>query len=326
MKMEEKNKNIEKENISIVIPSYNAKELLRKNLPYLLKAVRPDDEVVVVDDGSSDSSADFIKNTYPNIRVIRLERNQGFSVACNCGIKESNNNLVYLLNTDVEVTQNFIEPLLNHFQNDNTFAVNSREISQGLEANFDILIFVDFKFGIFWHSYKKVPRLKKAIPILFANGGHTLIDKKKFLSLGGFDELYRPIYWEDWDISYRARKMGYEIIYEPQSEIYHNPKTTLGKLFTEEDIRIIQWRNHLLFIWKNIFSRWFLLEHIFFLPIEFALSPFIGKAFFNRAFFQALQRLPEALRARRKVHSLKYIFTDKELIDKFSLRFLKEFL
>lgn len=325
--MEEKDINIDRENVSIIIPTYNEKDLLKRNLPYLLKAVRASDEIIVVDDGSTDGSAEFIKNNYPHIRLVSLQENQGFSIACNCGIRESGNNLVYLLNNDVEVTQNFIEPLLNHFQKDNIFAVKSREITPSSEViDFDILIYVDFKFGIFWYRYEKVPPLKNAVSILFADGGHTMFDKKKFLSLGGFDELYRPAYWEDWDISYRARKMGYEIIYEPQSEVYHNPKTTLGKLFTEEDIRIIQWRNHFLFIWKNIFSHRFLMEHIFFLPIEIALLPFIGKGFFNKAFFRALQRLPEALQARKRVRSLKYVFTDKELINKFSLQELKKSL
>lgn len=325
--MQEKNINIDRQNVSIIIPSYNGKDLLRKNLPYLLKAVRPDDEIIVVDDGGTDSSVEYIKNTYPDIRVTRLEKNQGFSAACNRGAQESKNDLIYFLNNDIEVTQNVLNPLLAHFQEDNMFAVKSREITPGSEViDFDMLIHVDFRFGVFWYRYEKVPPLKNAVPILFADGGHTMFNKEKFLSLGGFDELYCPAYWEDWDISYRARKMGYEIIYEPQSEVYHNPKTTFGKLFTEEDIRIIQWRNHFLFIWKNIFSRWFLVKHIFFLPLEIALSPFIGKGFFNKAFFRALQRLPEALQARKRVRSLNYVFTDKELITEFSLHSLRKSL
>jgi GT2 family glycosyltransferase len=326
MKNEQKNINIEKENISIVIPSYNGKELLRENLPFLLKAVRPYDELIVVDDGSVDGSIEFIKNNYPGIRLICLKQNQGFGSACNCGIRESNNNLVYLLNNDVKVKQNFIKPLLKHFQKENTFAVNSREISPSVKTDFDVLIFAEFKFGIFWYRYVKVPRLKKAVPVLFANGGHTLIDKKKFLSLGGFDKLYYPAYWEDWDISYSAGKLGYEIIYEPKSEIYHNKKVSFSKMFSEKEIKIIQWKNHFLFIWKNIFSPWFLLKHIFFLPIELALLPFIGKAFFSKAFLQAFKRLPEALQARRRTCSLKYVFTDKELLDKFSFKPPKESL
>ncbi len=324
--MEKNNKNIEKENVSIIIPSYNGKELLGENLPFLLKAIRPDDEIIIVDDGSIDGSAEFIKKNYPGVRLICLKENKGFGSACNCGIKESSNNLVYLLNNDVKVTRNFIEPLLNHFQKENTFAVNSREFFLGAETDFDVLIFAEFKFGIFWYHYTKVPRLKNAVPTLFANGGHTLIDKKKFISLGGFDKLYYPAYWEDWDISYRARKLGYEIIHEPQSEVFHDKKVSFGKMFNEKEIKILQWRNHFLFIWKNIFSPWFLLEHIFSLPIGLVLLPFIGRGFFSKAFFQAFKRLPEALRSRKRVCSLEYVFTDKELINKFSFKLVKESL
>ncbi|MFH1783739.1 MAG: glycosyltransferase family 2 protein [bacterium] len=321
--MQKNNTNTEKENISVIIPSYNGKELLGRNLPHLLKAVRPGDEIIIADDGSVDGSAEFIENNYPGIKLIRLDKNQGFSSACNRGIKESRNRLVYLLNNDVKVKQDFIGPLLGHFQKENTFAVNSREIPPGVETDFDVLTLSEFKFGIFWYHYARVPRLKDAVPVLFANGGHTLIDKEKFISLGGFDKLYSPAYWEDWDISYRARKLGYEVIYEPQSELYHDKKGSFGKILSEKDIRILQWRNHFLFIWKNISSGWLLLEHIFFLPILLALLPLIGKGYFCRAFFQAFRRLPEALDARKKVSSLKYIFTDKEVIKRFSVKSVK---
>jgi len=306
------------EKVSIIIPNFNGKELLKENLPSLLKATCDNNEIIVVDDGSTDGSAEFIRSSYPDIKLLRLEKNQGFGTACNHGIKESKNRLIYLLNNDIRVGQNFLQPLLTHFQKDDIFAVRSREVSPDLGAvDFDVLIYADFKFGIFWYRYERTHRLKDAVPTLFADGGHTMFDKEKFLILGGFDALYRPFYWEDWDISYRAWKKGWRTLYAPRSEVFHKSGSTVSKIYSDKYTQSIRWKNHFLFIWKNITSRWLISKHFFFLPFELVVAPFLGEITYTLGFFCALKQLPPAIKKRRLAKKEKYIFSDYDILKQF---------
>lgn len=318
------------ERISIVITNFNGRKHLEHNLPSLIKALNFSGgrhEILVVDDGSTDGSVQFLREHFPRVRVISLEKNQGYINACNLGFSEAKSRLVYLMNNDVEVSSDFLSPLIAHFQNEDTFAVDSGEINYDSEGNeYDRIISVDFRWGIVWYKYHLISPRNKAYPTLFIHGGHTLFDKEKFLTLGSLDSLFSPIYWDCWDLSFRAWRCGWKSFHEPASKVYHRHKTTINKLYSNRKISTIHWEHCFLFTWKNISSRWFLLKHIFFLPIEIIVLPFIGKGFFSKAFFQALKRLKEALQSRKRVRSLKYVFTDKEIIKRFSFSNLKKYL
>ena len=308
----------DREKVSIVIPNYNGRELLRKNLPPLLEAVCSDDEIIIVDDGSVDGSVEFITSFYPELKLIFSAKNEGFAYACNKGVAASNNKIVYLLNNDVKVTENFLDVILPHFQQEDIFAVSSRRLSSNsCLKQVDSLIEVQFRLGTFWYRYKQVNEFKKAVPIIFAPGGCSAFNKNKFLQLGGFDSLYRPIYWEDWDISYRAWKHGWKVLYEPRSFVYHNhPKATMERMFSNEEIKSIQWKNYFLFVWKNITSKRLFYEHLFFLPWQLVLTPLLKKKSFAIGFIHALKQLPEALKKRRKNRE-EYNLTDHDILQQF---------
>jgi len=117
-----------KNSLSIIIPNFNGKELLKENLPVLLEhafAGGNHPEIIVVDDGSSDGSAEFLRDNFPQIKVIPLPQNHGFAYACNAGVNEAKGEIIYLLNSDVKVCAGFLEPLLAHFDKDDIFAVGS---------------------------------------------------------------------------------------------------------------------------------------------------------------------------------------------------------
>ena len=102
--------------ISVVIPNYNGKNLLKKNLPIVIKNC-PGAEIIVVDDCSKDQSVQFLHKTFKKVRTIKLKKNYGFAIASNTGVKAAKNNLVLLLNSDVVPKNNFLNPARSHFRN-----------------------------------------------------------------------------------------------------------------------------------------------------------------------------------------------------------------
>ncbi|MDA1317178.1 MAG: hypothetical protein O3B87_04095, partial [bacterium] len=149
----------------------------------------------------------------------------------------------------------------------------------------------------------------------WAEGGASLVDVAKFRTLGGFDELYAPFYWEDIDLSYRAWKRGYSILFTSDIEVEHHHETTISKYFTRRDITSIAYRNQLIFIWKNISSLSLIVSHKFALLKRIIRSILTGDGAFLYGFFQATLRFPAILIKRMKVpHNL----TDHEIFSQFT--------
>ena len=134
--------------------------------------------------------------------------------------------------------------------------------------------------------------------------------------MSGFDKLFRPFNWEDWDISYHAWKRGWKTLYEPRSQVYHERLLTLGKMYSKKEIETIQWKNHFLFTWKNITSKRLLFQHFLFLPTQIIISLFLKKLTFVRGLFFALKQLREVIRKRKSVQK-DFIFSDEEILEKF---------
>ena len=111
---------------SVVIPNWNGKDLLAKYIPPLLEAMagHADNEIIVVDNGSSDGSAQFLRDNFPRVKVLALEKNLGFGGGSNAGFNAARNDVVVLLNSDMRVEREFLEPLLNGFTDAQVFAVS----------------------------------------------------------------------------------------------------------------------------------------------------------------------------------------------------------
>ena len=140
-----------------------------------------------------------------------------------------------------------------------------------------------------------------------------MVDRKRYLELGGFDTMYHPLYYEEIDLSYRALKRGWKVLYEPRSIAYHKVQATITKQSKRRKIGWISARNNYLFVWRNILDPsmtasflanipWFLLRDLFRLRFRFWI-----------AFFMALKRLPRALDGRfREKREVK--FSDGETL------------
>jgi GT2 family glycosyltransferase len=246
-----------KPEVSIVIPNYNGKELLSSNLPSVLKAfenpVNNIKEIIIVDDASKDGSGEYLKTNYPQVKVVKHKINRGFSSAVNTGARTARGNLIALLNNDVAVEKDFLRSVFVHFKKVNVFAVSLHEKGYGWAKGAFVDGFVGFEPGT---------ESKKPHDTFWVNGGSGVFRRSVWMKLGGMDEnLFSPFYWEDIDISYRAVKRGYRVIWEPGAKVIHEHESTTSKLPKKYKSRI-QERNQLLFIWKNITSQRLFRRHI----------------------------------------------------------------
>jgi GT2 family glycosyltransferase len=303
------------EGISIIIPNYNGERLLRKNLNTLFKALKTFKkawEIIIVDDGSTDNSVNFIRKFYPNVKLICLDKNRGFARASNEGVRQARYKIVYLLNTDVIVKSGFLDPIWEDFSQKDIFAIGS------IEGDFlDALPVIKFRWGIFWYRYQKFNvNQKKPILTAFVNAGHSAYDKEKFLRLGGFDELYRPFYFEDLDICWRAWRYGWKSVYEPRSRVNHFHQSTIRRYYRPFQVQSIHWRNRFLFTWKNINLPNLWIKHLFFLPLQLFILPILGKPHFSIGFLLALLKLKLFIKKRSEIS--RYILREDTLFKIFS--------
>ncbi|MDI6731157.1 MAG: glycosyltransferase family 2 protein [Candidatus Margulisbacteria bacterium] len=311
-------------NISIIIPNFNGFQHLKNNLPGLINAIAHQAiEVIIVDNGSKDQSIDYLKNTYPQILIIRIPSPIGFSRSCNIGAKKARSLLLLFLNNDVAVSNNFFIPLIKHFDDDKVFAVTPSIIVPRMGNLNEALTSATFKGGAINVDFYASRRWKKqpdaALPILFGCGAALMVDKEKFSQLGGFDELYSPFYCEDLDLSYRAQRRGWKVLCEPKSIVYHLKEGTIASEFKHRSIAIIRRKNQYIFIWKNIFDIKLLLSHFFELLLVKILIPNITEWI---AIGQALAQLP-AILIKRQEESHFNAVKDRAILDS-SAYFLEE--
>lgn len=302
--------------VSIIIPNFNGAHLLEKNLPNILKEAnemnRPF-EIIVVDDDSSDGSIEFLTQKFPEIQIISTGRNLGFGMAVNAGVFFSKGDIILIINNDVWIKEGFFKPLLRHFGEDGLFSVVPTILSNNEN---EAIVSCEFWYGLF--GIKRLGNRhydQDTMELLYPSGTVAAYDKKKFLELEGFDDIYAPFYWEDVDLGYRAWKMGWRTIYEPESIAYHEHRATIRKFYTDHFIRIIEQRNAIIFVWKNIDEPCLLFEHVLFLHIRLLRAIFIQDRVFLKAFWQALQMM-ERVFTRRRIRRQKYLsrITDKEII------------
>lgn len=251
---------------SVVIPTWNGLNLLRENLPSVMQAASkvPGTEILLVDDASSDETVAYVEANFSDVRVLRLETNQGFAAACNRGAEAATNDVVVFLNNDMRVHEQFLSTLLRNFCDPQLFAVSAqiffadpakRREETGLTE-------LQLEQGRLRVGHRDDPLIKTAYPCAYAGGGSSAFDRRKFLDLGGFDSLFCPFYFEDTDLSYRAWKRGWKVLYEPNSHVYHEHRGTVGKRFPDKYVEHVVRRNAALYCWKNI-QDWSLLRSHF---------------------------------------------------------------
>jgi GT2 family glycosyltransferase len=296
---------------SVVIPNWNGRDLLAKYLPSVVEALRgnPANEIIVVDNGSTDGSAEFVRRHFPEVTLLALPQNLGFGGGSNAGFRAAKNDIVVLLNSDMRVDAGFLQPLLDGFTDERVFAVscqiffsdpNRKREETGLTQGW-------WSHGGLRVRHYDEPQVFSPFPCFYAGGGSSAFDRRKFLSLGGFDPLLRPFYLEDTDLGYMAWKRGWKVLYQPASKVWHEHRGTIGKKFSRAYIDGVIGKNFVLFCWKNIHQPAWLAAHFYYAWSGALLGIAAGESL-ERAGFDGLARaflqLPGALRARWRARSL----------------------
>jgi len=296
---------------TIVIPNWNGRDLLEKYLPSVLAAAEevPGSEVLVVDNGSTDDSVAFVRERFPQVRVLPLASNLGFGGGSNAGFRAAAHDIVVLLNSDMRVEPGFLAPLLAGFTDAQVFSVacqiffsdpNKIREETGLTETW-------WQGGAVRVRHRDDPQISGLFPCAYGGGGSCAFDRAKFLELGGFDELLAPFYMEDTDIGYLAWKRGWKNLYQPASVVYHEHRGTIGKRFSNAYIQGVLRKNFLLFTWKNIHEWRRLLSHFAFTWLGALITWLAGDSPERGSFMgiaRAFLQLPQAIGARSRARRL----------------------
>ena len=309
-------------NATVQILNWDGKHLLEESIPAALEAVgrvEGDHEVVVVDNGSTDGSVDFVRERYPGVRVVSLDRNYRFTGGNNRGLQTSSRDVVVFLNNDMIVDPDFLAPLLGGFRDPAVFAMTSQvffwDKNRRREETGKTRARYENGFFRMWHDeVGSDEEHADAIPVFWCGGGSCAFDRGKYLAIGGLDTLFDPFYVEDTDISYQAWKRGWKCLLAPSSHVVHRHRATnkpkFGENFVDNTIR----RNQYLFIWKNVTETRLMVEHLLGLPRIHARLIAAGETGFEvRAFLRAVARLPFA--CWRRIRCLPYYrVSDSEVL------------
>ncbi|MBM4266253.1 MAG: glycosyltransferase [Deltaproteobacteria bacterium] len=314
--------------VSVVIPTWNGRELLDMSLPPLVEALRrhghPEDEILVVDNGSEDDTRDAVTRLAAEapvaIRLVGLDRNEGFAGATNRGALEARNPVLIFLNNDMVVEPDFVQPLLDVFgEEPSVFGVSCQ------------IDFIDPNRPR-WETGKVHATLRRGLvrlfhldrfdedktyPIFFAGGGASAYDRSRFLALGGFDEaVFSPVYIEDVDLGYRAWKRGWASLLAPRSRVHHKHRGTTRRIWSEARIHSFFVKNLAALLWKNTDSWRLLGRHLAGLVL---LPHRVRRQEGTRAAAMSVsglvRQIPTTLRARRRERAIPRVLGDEEILN-----------
>lgn len=245
--------------LAIVILSYNTCHLLNTYLPSVVNYSNGH-RIIFVDNASKDESVSFVQKNYPQIEVIRLEENYGFTGGYNRALKQIKAKYYCLLNTDVEVTENWTQPILDLLESDETIAVCQPKLLSYSEKNkfeyagaaggfIDYLGYPFCAGRIFDTIEEDKGQYNQIKEIFWASGAAFFIRSELYHKFGGLDENYFA-HFEEIDLCWRLKNEGYKIYCNPNSTVYHLGGGTLNK--TSPFKTYLNFRNSLLTLYKNL--------------------------------------------------------------------------
>lgn len=239
--------------ITIVIPNYNGINYIEECLLSLDRQTIKEYHTIVVDNCSTDGSDDLVARNHPDVQLLCLDKNYGFSYAVNRGIEIANSKYVLLLNNDTIVTEDFVENMKKSIdKSEKIFSVSAKMIQMSAKDKIDSAGDMYCALGWAYSRFKdkKISRGKMHVNIFSACAGAAIYRKSVFEKIGMFDKNHY-VYLEDVDIGYRAKLYGYENRFEPTAVVYHAGSAVSGSRHNEFKVRISA-KNNVYLLYKNM--------------------------------------------------------------------------
>ena len=247
--------------VSVVILNWNGAAVLRSFLPGVVTHSNGDGvEVCVADNGSTDDSVDWVRKNFPTVRLVLLPKNYGFAEGYNQALAQVDAEYVVLLNSDVEVTAHWLEPMITYMDaHPEVAGCQPKLLSQKHQSDFEYAGasggYMD-KYGypfcrgrIFGDVENDHGQYDEVAPVLWATGAALFIRKEDYVKVGGLDVRFFA-HMEEIDLCWRLRNRGRGLVCVPQSRVYHVGAATLKKENPRKTL--LNFRNNLLMLYKNL--------------------------------------------------------------------------
>lgn len=306
--------------VTIVIPNYNGKHFMQPCLASLESQTFRDFKILVVDNASSDGSIEYLTKEYPQIEVIALTENFGFSKAVNVGIEHSGTPYVILLNNDTTVDKNYVFEMVKAIEHSkHIFSVSSKMIQMYHPGLIDSAgdLYTLLGWGVCRGAGRPVSNYITTDTIFSACAGAAIYRKSVFEKIGLFDESHFA-YLEDIDIGYRAKIYGYKNTYCPSALVYHVGSGTSGSKYNSFKVKLSA-RNSIYLNYKNMPIIQLIIN---FVPLTFGYlvkGLFFKKIGFSKDYRdglkEGLQTISKSTKVPFKMHHLiNYVLIEWELI------------
>ncbi|MEX6625975.1 glycosyltransferase family 2 protein [Tenacibaculum salmonis] len=245
---------------AIVILNWNGKKLLEQFLPSIVNFSVNQAEIYVADNASSDDSISFIKQNFPTVKIVKNSTNGGYAKGYNDALQHINADVYCLVNSDIEVTKNWITPILDTFKKEeNTAIIQPKILSFKDKTKFeyagagggfiDLYAYPYCRGRIFNNLETDNGQFNDTTEIFWASGACFFIRSKVYHKLNGFDEDYFA-HQEEIDLCWRAKNENFTIKYVGNSTVYHVGGATLQAINPQKTF--LNFRNSLLNIVKNV--------------------------------------------------------------------------
>jgi GT2 family glycosyltransferase len=246
--------------VAIVILNWNGRLFLEKFLPSITRSVYPNKRIIVADNASTDDSVAFLRVDYPSVEVILNPANEGFAKGYNTALKQVQSDYYVLLNSDVEVTENWIQPVIDLMEKDQAIAAcqpkilsyNNKKLFEYAGASggwMDNFGYPFMRGRIFDVCEEDKGQYDDAQACFWASGAALFVKVDAYHEMGGMDEYFFA-HQEEIDLCWRMQAAGYKIFVEPASVVYHVGGGTLPKGNSRKTY--LNFRNNLIMMHKNM--------------------------------------------------------------------------
>lgn len=283
--------------VAVVILNWNGKKYLEQFLPSVMASRYENLQVIVADNASTDDSIDFLQVYYPNIRIIKNSSNEGFAKGYNSALQLVESDYYVLLNSDIEVTPNWISPVIDLMESDKMIAAcqpkilsfANKEMFEYAGASGGWIDRFGYPFSrgrVFDDCEKDIGQYNEATACFWATGAALFVRSSVYHEMKGLDEYFFA-HQEEIDLCWRMQLFGYTVYVEPKSVVYHVGGGTLPKGNSKKVY--LNFRNNLIMLWKNLPF----FKAIYIIPIRFLLDALAAyKELLNgdRAYFMAIAK------------------------------------